>query len=832
MAERIVSPGVYTREIDQSFLPAAIRSIGAAVVGSTVKGPALIPTTISSFSDFTSTFGGFTDESYVPFVVQDYLQNAQNITVTRLLYEGGYDLDNGVVAIIATSGSGAGEVTFVSHLLHPTQPVNEAADLLISSSLAYDESGSFAIKISGSYTGSLNTDVPGFNGSFESYPTTGTSLSASIIQSDNNYLTKIFGTNPKSIDYPVYIQYENNAISESFANIGAVTASAEVINSYDFSDSYSSAATPWITSQKIGSSVTNLFKFHSLSDGNTSNYDVKVSIRNIRLSSEIADPNGYGSFTVEIRRVNSSNFPSNIKSIYPVLEYTDTDTQPEILETFQNVNLDPTSPQYISRVIGDRYQTFDSVTGLIVLNGNYNNSSKYVRVEVTDSVANGSDPTLVPFGFRALQSPIPDTSGGYNLAAATYNTSQTINGNYNANNTHGFNFTYAPNISYLSPIPKTGASTGSNTDFYLGNVSQDLGAAYPNSTSPYTGTLQSALTSGTFTSKIKNSTRNFIIPMQGGFDGARPNLPKFAGSNIKSNNTFGFDCSSASTSGTISYNKAFTLLGNTDFYDLNMLLTPGIIHSLHSNVSSAARTLAETRQDTFYVLDLVQENDSITTAINTVTSIDSSYTATYYPWVQITNPLNSLPTWVPPSVVMPGVIAFNDSQTAPWYAPAGLNRGGLTTVNNTKVNLNPTQRGDLYEARINPIANLPALGAIAVWGQKTLQAIPSALDRVNVRRLLIAVKKYIASATQFLVFEPNDSATRKRIEQIVNPYLESVKQQRGLYAFRIKMDSENNTPDLIDQNILYGQIFLQPTRTAEFIIIDFNIQPTGAAFPE
>ena len=146
MAERIVTPGVYTREIDQSFLPQAIQSIGAAIIGSTVKGPALIPTTVSSFAEFERIFGGYTDESYVPFVVQDYLRNAGNITVTRLLYEDGYDLADGVIAITATSAS----TTIVTHLLHPTQPVDEAADLLNESTLANDVSGSFAISLSGS----------------------------------------------------------------------------------------------------------------------------------------------------------------------------------------------------------------------------------------------------------------------------------------------------------------------------------------------------------------------------------------------------------------------------------------------------------------------------------------------------------------------------------------------------------------------------------------------------------------------------------------------------------------------------------------------------------
>jgi phage tail sheath protein FI len=210
--------------------------------------------------------------------------------------------------------------------------------------------------------------------------------------------------------------------------------------------------------------------------------------------------------------------------------------------------------------------------------------------------------------------------------------------------------------------------------------------------------------------------------------------------------------------------------------------------------------------------------------------LDSNYTSAYWPWVRVKNDKN-VPVWVPPSVVMPGVIAFNDAVGAPWYAPAGLTRGGITSATDTYVSLSQTMRDALYAARINPIANFPNEG-IAVWGQKTLQARPSALDRVSVRRALIEVKKYIASATKYLVFEQNTTATRNRFLAIVNPYLEQVKAQQGLSAFRVVMDASNNTSDIIDQNILYGQLFLQPTRTAEFIILDFNIQPTGASFPE
>jgi phage tail sheath protein FI len=273
------------------------------------------------------------------------------------------------------------------------------------------------------------------------------------------------------------------------------------------------------------------------------------------------------------------------------------------------------------------------------------------------------------------------------------------------------------------------------------------------------------------------------------------------------------------------------LLSNTDYYDFNLLITPGILQSKHGAVTSLARNLVTNRQDAFYVMDSNALTENIATAVSTVTSIDNNYTATYYPWVQIIRPDTNVPLWVPPSTVVAGALVYNDTVAAPWYAPAGLNRGGLTSVTLTYQNLSQADRNTLYEARINPIANFPNDGVV-IWGQKTLQARPSALDRVNVRRLLITVKKFIASSTRYLVFDQNVIATRDRFTQIVNPYLETVRAQNGLYAFRVVMDQTNNTPDIIDQNILYGQIFLQPTRTAEFIILDFNIQPTGATFPE
>ena len=822
MAERIVSPGVFTQETDQSFLQRGISEIGAAVIGSTVKGPAQVPTQIRSFSEFRETFGGYTDESYIPFTVEEYLKNAGVVTVTRLLYEDGYQLDNGAIAVIATSGSGT---PIVTHLLHPTQPVSTVGDgnnVFEKTVLEDLISGSLKIKVSGSFA--TDPSIPGYS----AYLSTDF-ISASIDSTANNYITKIFGRNPKSVDYPVYVQYENKNAFSTFNQPQDITITLGLIENYDFAQDFKEASTPFINSQQIaGGASVNLFKFHTLSHGKYENYEVKVGIRDVRLSTEVSDPNGYGAFTVEVRKVNSNNIPLS------PFDSDDTDASPEILETYTNVNLDPDSPNYIVRRIGDQYRTIDA-NGKIFDNGEYPNLSKYIRVEVTENVKEkATDPSLVPFGFRALNSPIPDATGSadlVNLAATSYATSQVVGGAYNSKNYFGFDYTNLNNLNYLAPLPTSGSNTGSNADFYLGDMLQATSSNFPSITAPYTGSLQTVLTAGTFGANVAIGTRKFMVPFQGAFDGTRPNLPKLKGANIKSTNTLGFDCSTSTSTGTKAYRKAFAALSNTDFFDINMLVIPGVIDRLHSNVTAEARQLAEDRQDTFYIMDAGALTDSISTVTNQVTSIDSNYTATYFPWVRIVDTGKNKPIFVPPSVVVPGALSFNDAVAAPWYAPAGLNRGSLTSVINTYEKLTQADRDELYEDRVNPIANFPNTG-ICIWGQKTLQARPSALDRVNVRRLLITVKKFIASATKFLVFEQNTTETRNKFLAIANPYLESVRTQQGLSAFRVVMDASNNTPDLIDQNILYGQIFLQPTRTAEFIVLDFNIQPTGASFPE
>lgn len=278
------------------------------------------------------------------------------------------------------------------------------------------------------------------------------------------------------------------------------------------------------------------------------------------------------------------------------------------------------------------------------------------------------------------------------------------------------------------------------------------------------------------------------------------------------------------------YTIALSLLANQDDYKFNVLLTPGLFDQLHTSAVTTAINNTQQRGDSIYVVDEVAYGEAISSAITWAGSRDSSYAATYWPWCRVIDPDTGKNVWVPASTLIGGVYAFNDRSSEPWFAPAGINRGGLTNVIRPERKLSSSNRDELYEANVNPIASFPGTGVV-VYGQKTLQKRASALDRVNVRRLLIELKNYIGQVSQNLVFEQNTAATRNNFLAQVNPYLESVVQRSGLYAFKVVMDDSNNTPDVIDRNQMVGQIFLQPTKTAEFIILDFNVLPTGATFP-
>jgi len=469
-----------------------------------------------------------------------------------------------------------------------------------------------------------------------------------------------------------------------------------------------SAATSSVVSNYINAASSS-FALETISEGvimNNGGAEVSSSLvsgskDNVRW--EITNSNtGSGTFNVLVRRGDDKN------------------SNKAILETWNNVSLDPNSSRFISRVIGDQVVEYSSTTNQIeITTGSFANQSRYIRVK---------------------------------------------------------NVTPTPN--------------------YLDNNGQPVAA--------YTASLP--------------------INGSGSFGGATGTVK--GGANfyeaINSSNTQGL------TAGC--YDNMVDLLANKDDYQFNILSTPGLINEHHTATISTIITNTTNRGDNLYVVDMVDYSGILGDAVTQATSRDTSYAATYWPWVRIVDPGTGKQVFVPASTLIPGVYAYNDKVSAPWFAPAGINRGGLSSVIAAKSKLSQADRDELYSNNINPIATFPRTG-VSVFGQKTLQKGASALDRINVRRLMIELKAYIAQIADTLVFEQNTITTRNNFLSRVNPYLTTIQQKQGLYAFKVIMDETNNTPDVVDRNQLIGQIYVQPSRTAEFIALDFILQPTGATFP-
>ena len=948
MAEKIVSPGVFTRERDLSFLPAGVAAIGAAIIGPTIKGPAFEPVIIESFKEFEQVFGPKTLDSYVPYAVESYLKSAGRVTIVRVLGLSGYTPK--LVGITLGGGTGVfatATLTFTGvPVVNQTIAITDAAGLTKTytakgsdaiASLQFQQSSGAATVVdtlqqcidhANGHNGSItvtqptttsllltmtedgvagNTDITSnlanatipaaftggedLDGSVANevvailHPThvdsdatftpslitatsqvdlkltadaytnttnflTGQALpftySSSIDTTAGNWLGNVFGFTPKSRTQPVYNymlfkNYASRSFSQDSTLVTAVTNAAnDLSTAYGANNAYE-ARTPWIVSQNLGSYVspktTKLFKIHTRSHGSAENYAYKVAISNIKDPSAVAGSD-YGTFSLALRRVDVDGTVHAANT--PYAKSGDKDLRPHILQQWNNLTLDPNSPNFIARVIGDRYQSVNE-SGKITVYGDYPNLSNYVRVEVPEDVKDqATSPDLVPFGFEAIIQPVVTGVGTLPTASFVGHTNSSVQNTaypthkvkktqiadnvYNKNIHYGFDYLDSDNYNYLLPVPDSGAIAGNNKHFNLSHCFQ-----HPSASLNATGTNETAITPDGTT--INLSTKKFIVPLQGGFDGLNPARYIAKDSDIVATNMLGYDLSTAEKDGSKGYKRAINAVSNPDEYDINLMLTPGPNHRLRSVVTTHAKSTCENRGDALYLMDAVgYDTTTISTVVNTVKPVDSNYTATYWPWVKILDTDKNKPVWVPPSAVMAGVIAKNDQVAFEWFAPAGLNRGLLTEAIDVPTRLTHAERDDLYEGRVNPIATFKE--GICIWGQKTLQARPSALDRINVRRLLIAAKKFIASATKYLVFENNTSATRNRFLNIANPYFESVQQRQGLYAYKVIMDASNNTPDVIDRNQMIGEIFLQPAKSAEFIILDFNILPTGAVFPE
>ena len=519
--------------------------------------------------------------------------------------------------------------------------------------------------------------------------------------------------------------------SEYLSNFGSTFSSAS--DTYTFLTSISAynyfqnGGTSLLVTRVVSSSVdwapaTSSFVSSSLPSSSGSAFTLEtLSPGTIMNSTSTAVSGSLPSGSAENYRwqIVSPNTSSGVFSLV-IRQGNDNDRNPSILETFANLSLDPKSPNYIARVIGDQtIQVRGSGTSDIYLqtSGSFPNASRYVRV-------------------KEVLLKTPDYLDNNGIAKPQYTAS----------------------------IPVTQSGT---------------------------------------------------------FGAGR-------GDNVKAGMKLYDAIDNTDTQGLVgaSYTDALNLLANPNEYRYNIITVPGLTLDAYSSIF----TNTENRGDAIVVADPVLYAKTVTNAISAATDQDSSYAASYWPWCQTTDPNTGQLVWVPASTMIPGVYAYTDKVSEPWFAPAGINRGGLGTVRQVEKKLTQTDKDNLYTGKVNPLATLPGRGVV-VYGQKTLQTKPSALDRVNVRRLLISLKSYISQVADNLVFEQNTAATRNQFLSQVNPYLESVQQRQGLYAFKVVMDDTNNTPDVIDRNQLVGAIYLQPTKTAEFIYLNFNILPTGATFP-
>ena len=453
----------------------------------------------------------------------------------------------------------------------------------------------------------------------------------------------------------------------------------------------------------------NIFQLETISAGADQNNTITGT--NGSLTSGTAD-----NIRFEITTPNASTGTFNVI----IRQGNDTTNKKVVLESFNGVNLDPKSSNYIARVIGDTKLSYNPSTQQMEFNGSYPNASKYVRVKAV----NVTTPDYL------------DTNG-------------------------------QPKAGYAAKLP---------------------------------------------------------VAQQGVFGGATGTIKGGANfyDTITATNTQGLDAGN--------YTNMINLFSNKDEYRFNILTTPGLTNDLHTSAISTIITNTQNRGDNLYIVDLTDYNSTVSDAVTQAQTRDNSYAATYWPWCNMIDPATGKYVWVPASTLIPGVYANNDKIAAPWFAPAGINRGGLNNVSRAQYKLSQAQKDELYLSNINPLATMPKVGVV-IYGQKTLQKGTSALDRVNVRRLLIELKGYIGQLADNIVFEQNTERTRSLFLSRVNPYLENIQQKQGLYAFRIVMDDSNNGPDVIDRNQLVGQIYIQPTKTAEFISLDFVVLPTGAEFP-
>ena len=761
-------------------------------------------------------------------------------------------------------------------------------------------------------------------------------LTCSFDPTQPNYLSNILNTDPTKIEQMGHYLYSHFAIDTRLAvvtgtgnnqniyngvvllqsgnttrNSGSAGNSTNfgVPNFEGFEERYQTAFSPFIISQKFGGKNKNLFRVWALDDGKAGSETVKITLENIRATGN--ENNQYGSFDLLVRKLD------------------DSDDNPVVLERWTRLSLNPSSDNYVARVIGNThtYYDFDKNNGAqkLVIEGTYSNKSQYIRVETNPDLDNdGIEASALPVGFRGLYHLVTsgtsdNTSylsvlGGANTAQTDAmksvvqppvpfrkNLSKGVSPklSVDSNLTWGVQFELKDSLTEPNSNTMFDTSLLGFTKYYpkYHTVYQNPWVGDNESTPDKVGTILDAdrfnnnifslervevitdssgdpdsqqwacatyrrngvklgltdvdgnTASSTRLIDISNDFAHipsqkylkFTLPLQGGFDGLnifdkqKANMSDVAIRREMNDSNQGLDNGPT----VAAFKKAISILEEKSDVDIQLLTIPGIRHEVVTNFAIQS---TERRFDALYIMDIEEKDtynsyltSSDTQIINVKNTADrisnralnSSFAACYFPDVVITDPSTNSNVRCPPSVAVLGAFALNDTLAYPWFAPAGFTRGALSSVLESQVKLSKNNLDTLYSAAINPLTSQAHTAGVVVYGQKTLLATESSLERINVRRLLIDIRRKVKNVANTLLFEPNRVETLGRFSRLVTPILSQVQQLGGIDRYKVQIDTSTTTQADIENNTIRGKIYIQPTKSIEFISLDFNITNSG-----
>jgi len=696
------------------------------------------------------------------------------------------------------------------------------------------------------------------------------SFMTSLNTSDTNYITKVFGQSvfgKPRFEVPLFVEEKfsnllNYAYNEGY--IRGLNTELVALPGLRYQDTsgtiadylvpYKSAESPWVVSQLRGNTVQRLFKIITVCDGDSANLQIKISIQNISYTN--------GSFDLAVR------------------SFYDTDSNPVVIEKYTNCTLDPTSNSYIAVKVGtaDGEYALNSKYIMLEMNEDANPDSLpcgFEGYEIREY--DGATPPFPVYktkydypGEQIYNPPFGTTAGKDN---AVYSAGDRVRTSYLGISSQ---IGYDPDFFMFKGVQKPNDLCVEDPalpwDYQTKGFHMDSGATVVTiAYGPTSGTSAFFVGDASFQTDPTDpanpyyqiQARKFTFLVQKGFDGwdiyneHRTNTDRFQ---LGASGYQKGACSSTrypNATGWGAFKQIaidnFTDYANTDYYayllgintfanpeatTINVFATPGIDYVNNSNlVEDAISMVTYNRADSIYICTTPDSNVFIpvqtgnfiypTEAVDNLvnTGIDSNYTATYYPWILVRDTVNNTQIYLPPTGEVCRNLALTDNISFPWFATAGYTRGLVNSIKARK-KLTQQDRDTLYQGRINPIATFSDVGTV-IWGNKTLQIADSALNRINVRRLLLQARKLISAVSVRLLFEQNDAKVRQDFLDSVNPILDAIRRDRGLYDFRVTV---SNSPEDLDRNTMTGKIYLKPTKALEFIEIDFLITPTGASF--